>query len=96
MKPSIIFWNSLGLIILIASYFIIDGLLPSLLIMGSIISMAIFIDDDDDLIKKHLWIFLMPITWIFGIGLIVILLFIWFEDNVIFKFNKWLNKKFNK
>jgi 4-hydroxybenzoate polyprenyltransferase len=51
------------------------------------------IDGDDS--KHHLWMFLMPITWLLIFLSLIIGLFYLLYLKVIIPFNDWLNKEKN-
>ena len=87
---SVKFWNLLVLIGLILSgIFSIDLLMVELLI-GSILTLALVIDGNED---NHIWMIFMPISWL-GIliaGVIVSVELIY--TKIIKKFNNWLDKE---
>jgi 4-hydroxybenzoate polyprenyltransferase len=88
---SVKFWNSLVLLLLIIVGIINMGLLYILLSFGSLLALGIMIDGDDS--KHHLWMFLMPITWLLIFLSIIIGLFYFFYLKVITPFNDWLNEE---
>ncbi len=87
---SVKFWNLIFLIWLILSgIFSIDLLMVELLI-GSILTLALVIDGNED---NHIWMIFMPISWL-GIliaGVIVSVELIY--TKIIKKFNNWLDKE---
>jgi uncharacterized BrkB/YihY/UPF0761 family membrane protein len=88
---SIKFWNGLLLLLLIIVGIINMGLLYILLFFGSLLTLGIMIDGDDS--KHHLWMFLMPITWLLIFLSLIIGLFYFFYLKVITPFNDWLNEE---
>jgi len=87
---SVKFWNLIVLIGLILSgIFSIDLLMVELLI-GSILTLALVIDGNED---NHIWMIFMPITWLVMLIAGVIGLGTLINTNTIKKFNNWLDKK---
>ena len=87
---SVKFWNLLVLIGLILSgVFSIDLLLCEL-VVGSILTLALVIDGNED---NHIWMIFMPITWLGMLiaGVIVSVELIY--TKIIKKFNNWLDKE---
>jgi hypothetical protein len=88
---SIKFWNGLVLLLLIIVGIVNMELLYVLLSFGSLLTLGIMIDGDDS--KHHLWMILMPITWLLIFLSLIIGLFYFFYLKVIIPFNDWLNKE---
>jgi len=87
---SVKFWNLLVLIGLILSGVFSIDLLMCELVVGSILTLALVIDDNED---NHIWMIFMPITWLGMLiaGVIVSVELIY--TKIIKKFNNWLDKE---
>ena len=88
---SVKFWNGLLVFAIIIAGIILPETLIVVFSLGSLITLALFLDQDH--IEKHLWIWIMPITWLFVIAAIVIGGGYLLYKNTIAKFNDWLDKK---
>ena len=87
---SVKFWNLLVLIGLILSgIFSIDLLMVELLI-GSILTLALVINGNED---NHIWMIFMPISWLAILFAGVIVLAELIHKKIIKKFNNWLDKE---
>jgi len=87
---SVKFWNLLVLIGLILSGIFSIDLLLCELVVGSILTLALVIDGNED---NHIWMIFMPITWLGMLiaGVIVSVELIY--TKIIKKFNNWLDKE---
>jgi hypothetical protein len=87
---SVKFWNLLVLIGLILSGVFSIDLLMCELVVGSMLTLALVIDDNED---NHIWMIFMPITWLgmLFVGVIVSVELIY--TKIIKKFNNWLDKE---
>jgi hypothetical protein len=88
---SVKFWNGLVLLLLIIVGIINMDFLYILLGIGSILSIGIMIDGDNT--QEHLWMILMPISWLFIFLLLIGGLFGLIYLKIITPFNDWLNKE---
>jgi hypothetical protein len=88
---SIKFWNGLVLLLLIIVGIINMDILYILISLGSLLTLGIMIDGDDS--KHHLWIILMPVTWLLIFLMLIGGLFFLLYLKVITPFNDWLNKE---
>ena len=88
---SVKFWNAIFVLVIIITGIILPEALIVIFVVGSLITIGLFLDQEN--IDKHLWIWFMPITWLFAIVAITIGCFYLLYENSIAKFNDWLDKK---
>lgn len=91
MPTSVKFWNLLLVAALIIVGILSLELLALLMLFGSAIAVAMFFDQAD--IENHLWIWLMPITWLLILLGIIVGVGIFINERLIQRFNKWLDSK---
>jgi len=91
---SVRFWNLLVIAIVIGVYLTsVEGFVL-IFIFGTIGAASIFADERE--IKNNLWIFAMPITWVFIlIGLFVLICQFIYRKYII-GFNQWMDNRNQK
>jgi hypothetical protein len=88
---SVKFWNSLVLLLLISVGLYSINTLVILWVIGSLLTIATIIENIHT--DKHLWVFLMPITWFFILIGLFIMACMFIYERTISRFNNWLDSK---
>jgi hypothetical protein len=91
-SPSVIFWNGLFFVTLIAlAIFWLDAFLV-VEFLASFVAFGVFLDSGMSGNNKNMWVYATPTFWL----LFIIVMIVTGGDSLITKFNKRLNGKFEK
>jgi hypothetical protein len=93
---SVRFWNGLILLGLVITGIISLDLLSFVLVVMSIFTLALFINElgnDGKSLDKHIWMWFTPLVWVLVCCGGLVYLGIKLYESTISKFNDWLDKE---
>ena len=91
---SVRFWNLLVIAIVIGVFTTSAEGFTLIFIFGTVGTISIFLEERE--IKNNLWIFAMPITWVFLIIGLFVLIWEFIYKRYIIRFNQWIDNKDQK